>query len=103
MLNAGLYYDREKSGTSIAVLYNIFGRRIAQVGVNGLPNTYDETYGTLDVIGKQRLGEKMDMKVTVGNILNPLIEISQGSGSEKQEIQTYRRGVNISFGLTYKL
>ncbi|AFM10881.1 TonB-dependent receptor [Turneriella parva] len=103
LLNAGLYYDREKSGTSVAVLYNIFGRRIAQVGVNGLPNTYEETYGTLDMIGKQKLGEKMDLKVSVGNILNPLIEVSQGSGSERQEIQTYRRGVNISFGLTYKL
>jgi outer membrane receptor protein involved in Fe transport len=103
LLNLGLYYDRDRSGTSLAVLYNIFGRRIAQVGVNGLPNTYDESYGTLDFIAKQKLGEKMDFKLSVGNILNPLIEVNQGTGADKQEIQKYRRGVNISFGMSYKL
>lgn len=103
LLNAGLYYDRDKWGTSVAVLYNIFGRRIGTVGVNGLANTYEETFGTLDSILRQKIGEKMDLKLSVQNILNPLIEVSQGTGSDKLPISDYRRGINIGLSMTYKL
>ncbi len=102
LLNAGIYYDNAKSGTGVALLYNIFGRRILQVGFNGLPNTYEESYGTLDMIFKQKLGESLDIKLTAANLLDP--EITQNQGTEdKQLIERYRRGINISFGVNYSL
>lgn len=102
LVNAGLYYDNDKSKTSVALLYNIFGRRIAQVGVNGLPNTYEEPYGTLDLTLRQQLGEKLDLKVNAQNLLDPEIVQNQGT-EEKQLIDRYRRGMNFSFGINYRL
>lgn len=102
LLNAGLYYDNEKSGTSIAGLYNVFGRRIVQVGVNGLPNTYEESYGTLDFILKQKFGKSIDLKIAAANLLDPEITQNQGT-DDKLLVERYRRGINISVGVTYSL
>jgi hypothetical protein len=72
------------------------------VGVNGLPNTYEESYGTLDFIFKQKLGASLDMKFTVANLLDP--EITQNQGTEdKQLVERYRRGINLSLGINYSL
>jgi outer membrane receptor for ferrienterochelin and colicin len=102
LLNAGLYYDNEKTGTSVAGLYNVFGRRIVQVGVNGLPNTYEESYGTLDLIVKQKIGRAVDLKIAAANLLNPEITQNQGT-DDKLLVESYRRGINISVGVTYSL
>ncbi|MCS6984271.1 MAG: carboxypeptidase regulatory-like domain-containing protein [Leptospiraceae bacterium] len=101
LFNAGLYWDYDPWGTSLALLYNIFGRRIVFVGVNGLPNTYEEPYPTLDVVGRQRLTRQLEMKLTVSNILDPQITQNQGTGAEAMLIERYRRGINVAGSLQY--
>lgn len=101
LFNAGLFWDYEPWGTSIAGLYNIFGRRIIYVGINGLPNTYEEPYGTLDIVAKQKIGAKMDVKITAANLLDPEITQNQGTGSEAQLVEKYRKGMTFSFSVNY--
>ena len=73
-----------------------------QVGVNGLPNVFEESYGTLDFTVAQRLGNG-EIKLALGNLLDPKIEQNQGSGDEKKIIQRYTRGINISLGYNHRL
>ena len=102
IINGGLFFEEEAWGTSATLLYNVFGRRIVQVGVNGLPNVFEESYGTLDFTVAQRLGNG-EIKLALGNLLDPKIEQNQGSGDEKKIIQRYTRGINISLGYNHRL
>lgn len=99
IINAGIFFDQEKWGTSATVLYNIFGRRIVNVGSNGLANVYEESYGTLDATVSQKIFGKSEIKLTLANLLDPLIQQNQGTGDTAKPILSYRRGVY--FGLSY--
>jgi outer membrane receptor for ferrienterochelin and colicin len=99
IVNVGLFFDQEKWGTSATVLYNTFGRRIVNVGTNGLANVYEESYGTLDATIGQKLFEKSEVKLTLANLLDPEISQNQGTGDTAKPIMRYRRG--IYFGLSY--
>ena len=99
IINAGIFFDHEKWGTSATVLYNIFGRRIVTVGTNGLESVYEESYGTLDATIGQKIFQKSELKLTLANLLDPEIQQNQGTGDSSKPIQRYRRG--IYFGLSY--
>jgi len=99
VVNAGLNYDNQKSGTSAAVLYNIFGRRMVRVGSLGLGDTYEEPFGKMDLMFRQRVTEKGSIKLTAANILNPLIEAKQNDRLRFQ----YRAGIDVGISFDYKI
>ncbi|MDY7227394.1 TonB-dependent receptor [Hyalangium rubrum] len=68
--NVNLGYLRESSGTEVTVLYNVFGRRISEVGFNRLPDTYEQSFHRVDVTLSQRLSEQLRLKLTGTNLLN---------------------------------
>lgn len=102
IINAGLYFDKEPWGTSMTLLYNIFGRRIVQVGTNTLPNVFEEPYGTLDFTASQKLGAG-DIKLSLSNLLDPQITQNQGTGDTKKLIQSYSKGINFGLSYSHKL
>ena len=89
ILNLGLYYDNAAWGTKAAIIYNRIGSQIAaaSVGVPFDPDSggyepYSGEEGSLieltrsqfDFALTQRIGKGLQMKFSVQNILNPLIE-----------------------------
>ena len=102
VVNASLGYDNSDWGTSANVLYNIFGRRLAIVGTEGIPDTYEQPRGALDISISQRLPAGLQLRLTARNLLDAESILSQEfSDGEIIDIERYRTGRTISLGLTY--
>ena len=101
VLNAFLGYDNEHSGTNARLLFNTFGRRIAFVGGNHLPDVYELPVHTMDVTLSQRVHKNLSLSFNVLNMLDWRRRLVQGEGDEI--FYSARRGVFIIFGLSYAL
>ena len=56
----------------------MFGPRIAQVGSNGIPDMYEQPRHIVDLSAAQGIGEHLDVKATVENLLNAPVRFTQG-------------------------
>jgi TonB-dependent receptor len=71
IINAGLYYDHEKSGTQVSVLYNITGQRLMYVGGEvSVGEVYELPRHVLDMTVSQRITKFLQVKIGVQNLLN---------------------------------
>ncbi len=100
VVNTYLSYDREKSGTSARVLFNTYGKRIAFVGGQGLPNIYELPVHSLDLTLQQRVHKNLSLYANGFNLLNWRRRFVQGD----EQAVTYNtlRGVTFVLGLTYE-
>ncbi len=94
VLNVSVGYDNPINGTRLALLYNVFGRRIGEVGALGAPDNYEEPVHQLDFVASQRLPAGFSLGLKIQNLLDAEAVFTQG----EQEVERSRRGV--SFGLT---
>ena len=101
VLNAFLGYDNDRSGTNARVLFNTFGRRIAFVGGNHLPDVYELPVHTMDVTLAQRVHKNLTLSFNVLNMLNWRRRLVQGENDEI--FYSARRGVFFIFGLSYSI
>ncbi|RXK83495.1 TonB-dependent receptor [Filimonas effusa] len=70
VINAGLQYDHELSGTNATILFNVIGRRISQVGNVNVPQMWEHPRPLLDLQVSQRLSQRASLKLSVTDILN---------------------------------
>ena len=102
VVNAYIDYTDDDSGTSGRLLYNAFGRRISDVGAQGMPDIYEEAIHNFDLVFGQRLGKRgPTISFTIENILNYPRRFTQG----KDRSVTYLAwpGSTFSLGLSYKI
>lgn len=101
VVNAYLDYTNEDSGTNARLLYNAFGRRIAEVGALGLPDVYEEAIHTFDLVLAQDLPNNLTLSLKVEDILNYPRRFTQGP----DRAVTYLAwpGTTFSLGLSYKI
>lgn len=67
-INAGLYYDNTELGTSVNLSYNRFGKRISEVGLEGLPDVEENGRDALDLTVIQRIYKNFEVKFTARDI-----------------------------------
>ncbi|MDR1054604.1 MAG: TonB-dependent receptor [Prevotellaceae bacterium] len=120
VINAGIYYSSEKLGLNMALLYNRIGKRIVGLGksnsINPDPNTlipdsYEMPRNVLDFIISKSLGEFLEIRLSVKDILSEYVVYKQFPKFEKdgkiyEREQTTRRfnpGQSISIGVSFKL
>ncbi|MBK7824658.1 TonB-dependent receptor [Nannocystis sp.] len=101
VLNAYLGYDNERSGTNARVLFNTFGRRIAFVGGNHLPDVYELPIHTMDVTLAQRVYKGLSLSFSAFNLLNWRQRFVQGENNDI--FYTTRRGIFFLVGLSYSI
>ncbi|WP_257668717.1 TonB-dependent receptor [Parapedobacter tibetensis] len=88
LLNAGLYYDNAGWGTRIAAIYNYVAENIYAVGLGDRSNPLivgSENRGSLlelprqllDFSATQRIGDGLQLKFTVQNLLDRQIEVAE--------------------------
>ena len=94
VINLQLGYDNVDNGRSLILLYNVFGKRISEVGALGQPDTYEQPYHSLNFVAKMKLKEKFKFSFKVGNILNQTVEFTQGGNPRWR----YKKGVSFSLG-----
>lgn len=85
-----------------SVVGNYFSDRIYAIGTAGNENFVENSRITLDFINKLKLNEHFGLSLNLKNLLNPDFEVTQEVMGEDKAISTFKRGVNGSFGVTYK-
>ena len=97
--NLSLGFAPPDSGVDVRLYYNVFGRRLVDVGRNGVPDVYQTPFHSLDVALTWEIGSHLKLKGSVSNILNDDYVLEQGGFV----IQAYDQGVSASVGLGYEL
>ncbi|HEX5753024.1 MAG TPA: TonB-dependent receptor [Archangium sp.] len=99
VINLNLGYDRPESGTEVALLYNVYGPRISEVGLNPLPDVYEQPFHRVDLSVSQKLGNDLQLKLTGSNLLDSAVVLDQGGIT----ILKYRPGIAFSAALGWTL
>lgn len=97
LVNASLYYTTPTGGTTVTLLYNGVGERLAQVGIFGFDDIYEQTRHVFDVTWEQRLAAWLDLKVSAENLTDAPYEFKIGDDI----YQKYSTGQSFSAKLSY--
>lgn len=111
IINGGLFYNDEEAGLQANVQYNIFGKRIAFVGLPGQPTWWEMPRHTLDLTMSKRLSKRSDLKIGVSDLLNARSYIREDANldNDVKEAQTNkivrstRNGQYVTVGISIKL
>ncbi|HEY5946245.1 MAG TPA: TonB-dependent receptor [Kofleriaceae bacterium] len=79
------------------LLYNVTGRRITDVGIEGLPDTYEAPLHRVDLVVVRNLGKDLRLKLSAANLLNQRARLEQGALT----VNTYSPGVSFALGLDW--
>ncbi|MSS73861.1 MAG: hypothetical protein EXS64_20600 [Candidatus Latescibacteria bacterium] len=99
LVNAMVAYDDPGRGASVSLLYNVFGKRIDEVGELGVPDVYEQSRHRVDLTYKQHFTPRFNVKLTAKNLLDP-----DGLSRQGPEVyHRYRLGRSFSLGFGYSL
>lgn len=79
------------------LLYNVIGERITDVGIEGLPDTYEQPLHRVDLVASRSLGRGLKLKLTAANLLNQRVRLEQGGLT----VNSYDPGVSFGLGLDW--
>jgi len=93
-LNLGWAHPRV---ADINLLYNVVGPRITDVGIEGLPDTYERPMHRIDVVAARALSKDLKLKLSVSNLLNRSVRVEQ----DDIVVNRYAPGVSFALGLDW--
>lgn len=109
LINTGISYLADKPGLNISLLYNVIGRRISDVGMNGYLDIFEAPRNVLDFQVAKRFMKNGEFKFTLGNILNAPFRFYQDenkSGKFEEPVDKLitriHVGINASISIAYK-
>lgn len=103
LLNGDISYFKEfnKNRNLMATLaYNYFSDRIFAIGTNNRGNLVDKAVGTLDLILRSDISERVNLSFSIKNILDPTVERIQDT--QDVVVESYKKGMNFKIGMVYK-
>jgi TonB-dependent receptor len=104
LINIDLAFSRtvkKDVKVNASLSYNVFGRRIYNVGIYGLGDVYELPVNALNLVAGVEL-EHFSFGVKVKNILNQDVRFEQETPTEPILINSTRRGVFTSLSVGYK-
>lgn len=101
VVNIDAMYDNPDTGTLVSVHYNVFGERLSEVSTGGTPNAFEQPAGMLDITGSQRLWDRVTLKFSAKNLLDPDIKKVHPFNNEEYIRSLYKRGRTFSLGFSY--
>ena len=99
IVNVSLGYEDSNWGISSAIAYNIFGKRLSEVGNHGVPDVYEQPRGQLDVSLSRTVANYFQISFSAKNLLDPYVDFKQG----EEVYLRYKLGRAFSFGVSYNL
>jgi hypothetical protein len=85
-------------GISGRVLYNFFGKRISDVGSQGLPDIIEDGRGSLDFILAARVASRLNIRFSADNLTDEDFEFTQGG--RIQRLFNLGRTFTLNFGFS---
>ncbi|HDZ12998.1 MAG TPA: TonB-dependent receptor, partial [Bacteroidetes bacterium] len=101
ILNFDLVYSNEKIGTVATAYYNVFGERVAAVSMGGTPNVFELSQPILNLTISQHVWRGFRFSLSAKNLLNPAIRKVHHFKGKDYITEDYKRGRNISAGISY--
>ncbi|NCN26207.1 TonB-dependent receptor [bacterium] len=98
LINATFEYESPSQAYTAAFVYNVFGKRIARVGVLGAPDSYERPFHQLDFVSGLKLSKRSLIKFKLKNLLNQRVKIVQGEETTYES----RSGLEVSMGYSLK-
>ena len=99
IVNISIGFEDPNWGISSAIAYNIFGRRLSEVGNHGVPDVYEQPRGQLDVSFSRTVANYFKFSVSAKNLLDPYVRYKIGEATYLE----YKLGRSFSFGISYNL
>ena len=99
IVNVSVGYEAPNWGITSAIAYNIFGRRLSEVGNHGVPDVYEQPRGQLDVSFSRVVADYYKISFSAKNLLDPDVHFKQG----EEPYVRYKLGRAFSFGVSYDL
>jgi len=79
IINFQIGYDNPDKGIMATLLYNTFGKRIAEVGSLGAPDKYDQPVHRIDMVYRHQLMNNLAFTFNARNLLDDRVKVLQGS------------------------
>ncbi len=99
IINVSVGYEEPNWSISSSVAYNIYGRRLSDVGNHGAPDVYEQPRGELDMSFSRTVADTYKFSVSAKNLLDRPVEFKQGGATSVK----YKIGRSFSFGISYNL
>jgi hypothetical protein len=96
VVNLSLGYVHPKVA-DINLLYNVIGARITDVGIEGLPDTYERPVHRVDLVVARAMWKDVRLKLSASNLLNQQVRLEQGDIA----VNNYTPGVSFALGLDW--
>ena len=95
--NLSLSYQHPEGDTEATLLYNVAGKRISKVGLQGVPDEYEQPFGQLDFTWSRTFAENWKLRLRLRNLLDPAVEYTQGGEISRR----YRKGREVAVNLEW--
>jgi TonB-dependent receptor len=120
IVNAGLYYSAGTAGLNMALLYNRIGKRIVGLGKSNsidpdpntlIPDSYEMPRNSLDFTISKAIGEKIEIRASVKDILSEDIVykqfprfVKEGVTYDREQVtRSYNPGQSLSVSISIKI
>jgi len=113
LANANIYYKNDSAGITSSLTFNIFGKRLYEIGATGNPDIYEMPRPLLNFNITKTVKDNWDLRFSAGNILNARFLTQQFYKSENPRtgevfedtytVESYELGRTFSFGVTYRI
>lgn len=101
VVNTALDWTHDKTKTRARILYNVQGKRISEVGTQGIPDTYEQPRHIVDFSVAQGVGEHVDLKFTIENLFDSPVRFTQGESGDAPLVRSYTLGQTFWLLATY--
>ena len=104
IINLDATYQNIDRGTTLSVLFNVFGERLALIAENATPDVFEQPRPQLDVTASQAFDSiGLTVKAGVSNLLGSDFEETQTYRGETYVYRSYELPRRFSLGVTYSL
>ncbi len=98
VVNVSLGFTHPDSGISVRLFYNVFGPRLLEVGIQGVPDVYQEPFHSFDVTASWQFDPHFELRLGVENVFDDDYLVTQGGFA----LQQYNQGISANLGLTWR-
>jgi len=105
LMNFDISYSKKYKENELlsSLVFNYFSERVYSIGTRGFENILEKGIPTLDWVSSLKLGKHYNIKVKAQNLLNPSFQLRRegANGGNNVVLGNYKKGVNLSLGLSY--
>ncbi len=84
------------------IIFNFTSDKVYNTGTNGYNDIIEKSVSKLDFVSSAKLNQKLSLSLKASNLLNPeyVLERESSNSSKIVELSNYKKGVDISLGLS---